>query len=1051
MHVVKKIDIGLDKIDKIYHIADVHVRNLKRHKEYRIVFNRLYRYIESTKTPNSVIYLAGDIVHSKTDLSPESVDLVSEFFTNCGNLAPTIIITGNHDCNLNNSYRLDALTPIVNAINHPNVFYLKDTGVYEMADCHFNVMSVFDKPVDYIRASDFEGTTKIGLHHGAVHNSTTDMGIRLSNTHVTNDLFIGHDMVLLGDIHKPQFLNDEKTIAYAGSTIQQNHGEALIHGIMVWDVPTRMAEFVPIKNDYGYYTFEVVNGKIVNNSDDVPIKPRVRIKSKDTDASTLKLIITELRQKYDIKELAIQRINNINNSIVQRKINYADYREVEVQNKIITEYLSDNFVIPEKTLDAIRHINRKIHSKLPEAETNRNVTWVPKRFEFSNMFSYGDSNVLDFTNMTGTYGLFAPNASGKSTLLDALSFCCFDKCSRTSKAVHVLNNKKSSFTSKFEFELEGRTYFIERNGIKNNAGHVRVLVNFWYIDEDGNTVSLNEDQRDNTNKAIRKYLGTYDDFILTALSLQNNNTGFIDKSQRERKDLLSQFLDISIFDQQYQIANEDIKETAAAIKEHKRTDYSTELSDAITTINSVSSSLIQIESDKQNLIIIRNTLSDELVRSTKELKPIDSELTDISKLQKDVYHYSSSYSIVSNTIQSLKPEFETAYSASIDARAELNSMIELGIESQIATYETALYQIKDIQAHVDSLNRSLARKKEIASHLETHEYDPDCQYCVSNPIVQNAIAESNTIPDLLTEIAEVESKLTASGSMYTRDQYNELKLNYKSVNDIARDTEKIVADKISVIKQKKLELDELKWRYDTATKLYDKAIAQKETIKHNANISEQIELLQDELADTNNELSEIEDKISHMRSKLMVAEKTKTDVEKSIERLAELEQEYTGYEYYLNAVKRDGVPYDLIEKALPQIEAEVNNILTQIVDFTIMFNTDGKNINAYIVYDTDNFWPLELTSGMEKFISSLAIRSSLINISSLPRPNFIAIDEGFGALDSDNLNSMHMLFDYLKSQFGFILSISHIDAMRDIVDTLIEIKKESGYSKIDTE
>jgi DNA repair exonuclease SbcCD nuclease subunit len=359
MHVVKKIDIGLDKIDKIYHIADVHVRNLKRHKEYRIVFNRLYRYIESTKTPNSVIYLAGDIVHSKTDLSPESVDLVSEFFTNCGNLAPTIIITGNHDCNLNNSYRLDALTPIVNAINHPNVFYLKDTGVYEMADCHFNVMSVFDKPVDYIRASDFEGTTKIGLHHGAVHNSTTDMGIRLSNTHVTNDLFIGHDMVLLGDIHKPQFLNDEKTIAYAGSTIQQNHGEALIHGIMVWDVPTRMAEFVPIKNDYGYYTFEVVNGKIVNNSDDVPIKPRVRIKSKDTDASTLKLIITELRQKYDIKELAIQRINNINNSIVQRKINYADYREVEVQNKIITEYLSDNFVIPEKTLDAIRHINRK--------------------------------------------------------------------------------------------------------------------------------------------------------------------------------------------------------------------------------------------------------------------------------------------------------------------------------------------------------------------------------------------------------------------------------------------------------------------------------------------------------------------------------------------------------------------------------------------------------------------------------------------------------------------------------------------------------------------
>jgi DNA repair exonuclease SbcCD ATPase subunit len=85
---------------------------------------------------------------------------------------------------------------------------------------------------------------------------------------------------------------------------------------------------------------------------------------------------------------------------------------------------------------------------------------------------------------------------------------------------------------------------------------------------------------------------------------------------------------------------------------------------------------------------------------------------------------------------------------------------------------------------------------------------------------------------------------------------------------------------------------------------------------------------------------------------------------------------------------------------------------------------------------------------MEKFISSLAIRTSLINITSLPRPNFLAIDEGFGVLDSENLNNMYLLFDYLKSQFGFVLCISHIDAMRDIVDSLIEIKKVSGYSKI---
>jgi DNA repair exonuclease SbcCD ATPase subunit len=133
---------------------------------------------------------------------------------------------------------------------------------------------------------------------------------------------------------------------------------------------------------------------------------------------------------------------------------------------------------------------------------------------------------------------------------------------------------------------------------------------------------------------------------------------------------------------------------------------------------------------------------------------------------------------------------------------------------------------------------------------------------------------------------------------------------------------------------------------------------------------------------------------------------------------------------------------------MPMVQDEINNILSQIVDFGVIFEVDGKNINTYIRYDDDNIWGLELTSGMEKFIASLAIRSSLINISNLPRPTFIAIDEGFGNLDSDNLNSIFMFFNYLKSQFDFVFIISHLDAMRDIVDQLIEIKVNNGHSQI---
>ena len=51
-------------------------------------------------------------------------------------------------------------------------------------------------------------------------------------------------------------------------------------------------------------------------------------------------------------------------------------------------------------------------------------------------------------------------------------------------------------------------------------------------------------------------------------------------------------------------------------------------------------------------------------------------------------------------------------------------------------------------------------------------------------------------------------------------------------------------------------------------------------------------------------------------------------------------------------------------------------------------------------------------------------------------------------MDSDNLNSVAQLFQYLKSEFQFSLVVSHIETMRDFVDTLLEIKKVSGSSSV---
>jgi DNA repair exonuclease SbcCD ATPase subunit len=170
--------------------------------------------------------------------------------------------------------------------------------------------------------------------------------------------------------------------------------------------------------------------------------------------------------------------------------------------------------------------------------------------------------------------------------------------------------------------------------------------------------------------------------------------------------------------------------------------------------------------------------------------------------------------------------------------------------------------------------------------------------------------------------------------------------------------------------------------------------------------------------------------------------------EKQLLTIQQYEDDLSAYQYYISAVGKDGVPYQIISDAIPKIEQEVNNILSHIVEFSVSIETDGKNVNVYIKYE-DKKWPLELCSGMEKFISGLALRVALINVSNLPRPNYLVVDEGFSALDGHNIPMLHALFDYLKRNFDFIIIISHLDAMRDMVDKQLEIKKENGFSKID--
>jgi len=243
---------------------------------------------------------------------------------------------------------------------------------------------------------------------------------------------------------------------------------------------------------------------------------------------------------------------------------------------------------------------------------------------------------------------------------------------------------------------------------------------------------------------------------------------------------------------------------------------------------------------------------------------------------------------------------------------------------------------------------------------------------------------------------------------------------------------------------------ELQDRYvveiDTNIDLYFK---NQKSIQHNLLYQEKIDKLERERTTINSEILLLQSEAQKMHAEIKVLENKRNGIIDLIDKARMLESRYKAYEYYLACVSRDGVPYELISKVVPILETKTNNILTQIADFNVMLNVDNKNIDAYIVYDTNKSWALNLTSGMEKFVSSIALRVALNSISIIPKPNCLFIDEGFGNLDADNLPNMALLFNYLKSYYDFLIVISHLDIMRDMIDNMIELKKVDGFSKID--
>lgn len=192
---------------RIGHLGDVHIKGLSRHDEHRSVLEEFNLHLVENKIEH--VFVAGDTFHTKTQgITAEYIDLMSWWLNSMAKIADVHMILGNHDFNQLNLSRLDAISPIVNAIANPRVHLYKESGVYNFAPGYnWCVYSIVD-PENWNKVVPVVGDVNIACYHGPVFGATTETDWDIE-AEMKVDFFKdkGYDFCFLGDIHKTQFLD----------------------------------------------------------------------------------------------------------------------------------------------------------------------------------------------------------------------------------------------------------------------------------------------------------------------------------------------------------------------------------------------------------------------------------------------------------------------------------------------------------------------------------------------------------------------------------------------------------------------------------------------------------------------------------------------------------------------------------------------------------------------------------------------------------------------------------------------------------------------------
>lgn len=507
-------------IKYIYHISDIHIFQ-SNYKNLSSSFPILIEKIKAQGIEESLLVIAGDIFESKSYLNTDDIFHWRSicYLLKAANIK-TLMIPGNHDINPNSNMVRDNVTLLTSGyknIKVVNSTCILDGEIFGDSSLEFYIFSPIDGLIPKILDNN---NTKIAILHEPVNNALYDNGEKISGARFTAADLTDYDYVLLGDIHKMQFLSPR--IAYSGSFVQKTKGENLEKGFIKWNLQNGKGEFHPILLKEVYIKVEAIN-----DTCELPII------QKEQTIRHVSLFYKDCSPEYIIalKETMVKNFGYIHRVMNNTKQTAIEVAKPEINHStIIKTILGETHPLLDSIL--VHHQN-----VIRNRNENNFSTYKLNYLYFENIFCYGDQNYINFNNFHNDLVMLnGKNKEGKSSIIDIIIRVLFNEAVRGLKE-DIVNKSKARGFIKISFNIGADEYVVEQlyHRVSKNQQHRLYL----------NGKNITKDTIIKTYDFLRSIIGNYHDFVNMTTALQNRKF-LVDMTQNDFVSLLTKITNVDV-------------------------------------------------------------------------------------------------------------------------------------------------------------------------------------------------------------------------------------------------------------------------------------------------------------------------------------------------------------------------------------------------------------------------------------------------------------------------------------------------------------------------